>query len=58
MGRVAEVEPITPVVIDHRLHHLVWPCCSTSSCMVGDRHDDCVHPVHQQINRRRDRSAG
>ena len=32
MGRVAVVVPITPVVFEHRLHHLVCPCCSTSAC--------------------------
>ena len=29
---VLEVPPITPVVIEHRLHRLVCPCCSTSTC--------------------------
>jgi len=24
--------PITPLVIEHRLHRLVCPCCSTSTC--------------------------
>ena len=27
-----EIPPITPVVIEHRLHRLVCPCCSTSTC--------------------------
>jgi len=27
-----EIPPITPVVIGHRLHRLVCPCCSTSTC--------------------------
>ena len=27
-----EIPPITPIVIEHRLHRLVCPCCSTSTC--------------------------
>ncbi len=27
-----EIPPITLVVIEHRLHRLVCPCCSTSTC--------------------------
>ena len=27
-----EIPPITPGVIKHRLHRLVCPCCSTSTC--------------------------
>jgi transposase len=30
--QVIEILPITPVVIEHRLHRLVCPCCSTSTC--------------------------
>ena len=30
--QVIEIPPITPVVIKHRLHRLVCPCCSTSTC--------------------------
>ena len=30
--RVIEIPPITPVVIEHRLHRLVCPCCSTITC--------------------------
>jgi transposase len=30
--QVIETPPITPVVIEHRLHRLVCPCCSTSTC--------------------------
>ncbi|QPN70683.1 IS66 family transposase [Synechococcus sp. CBW1108] len=30
--QVIEVPPITPLVIEHRLHRLVCPCCSTSTC--------------------------
>ena len=30
--QVIEIPPITPLVIEHRLHHLVCPCCSTSTC--------------------------
>ena len=30
--RVIEIPPITPLVIEHRLHRLVCPCCSTSTC--------------------------
>ena len=30
--QVIEIPPITPVVIAHRLHRLVCPCCSTSTC--------------------------
>lgn len=26
------IPPITPVVTEHRLHRLVCPCCSTSTC--------------------------
>ena len=29
---VIEIPPITPVVIEHRLHRLVCLCCSTSTC--------------------------
>ena len=29
---VIEIPPITPLVIEHRLHRLVCPCCSTSTC--------------------------
>lgn len=30
--QVIEIPPIAPVVIEHRLHPLVCPCCSTSTC--------------------------
>jgi transposase len=30
---VSEIPLITPVVIEHRLHRLVCPCCSTSTCV-------------------------
>ena len=30
--QVIEIPPITPVVIEHRLHRLVCSCCSTSTC--------------------------
>jgi transposase len=30
--QVIEIPPITPVVIEHRLHRLACPCCSTSTC--------------------------
>jgi hypothetical protein len=30
--QVIEIPPIPPVVIEHRLHRLVCPCCSTSTC--------------------------
>jgi transposase len=30
--QVIEIPPITPQVIEHRLHRLVCPCCSTSTC--------------------------
>ena len=30
--QVIEIPPITPVVIEHRLHRLVCPCCSISTC--------------------------
>jgi transposase len=30
--QVIEIPPITPVVIEHRLHRLVCPRCSTSTC--------------------------
>ena len=30
--QVIEIPPITPVVIEHRLHRLICPCCSTSTC--------------------------
>jgi len=29
---VIEIPPITPLVIEHRLHRLVCPCCSTNNC--------------------------
>jgi transposase len=30
--QVIEIPPITPVVIEYRLHRLVFTCCSTSTC--------------------------
>jgi len=30
--QVIEIPPITPVVIEHRLHRLVCPCCSRRTC--------------------------
>jgi transposase len=30
--QVIEIPPIAPVVIEHLLHRLVCPCCSTSTC--------------------------
>jgi len=30
--QVIEIPPIMPLVIEHRLHLLVCPCCSTSTC--------------------------
>jgi transposase len=30
--QVIEIPPITLLVIEHRLHRLVCPCCSTSTC--------------------------
>ena len=30
--QVIEIPPITPVVSEHRLHRLICPCCSTSTC--------------------------
>ena len=30
--QLIEIPPITPVVTEHRLHRLVCPCCSTSTC--------------------------
>ena len=30
--QVIEIPPITPLVIEHRLHRLLCPCCSTSTC--------------------------
>jgi transposase len=32
--QVIEIPPITPLVIEHRLHRLVCSCCSTSTCAV------------------------
>jgi hypothetical protein len=29
---VIEIPPITPLVIEYRLHRLICPCCSTSTC--------------------------
>ena len=29
---VIDIPPITLLVIEHRLHRLVCPCCSTSTC--------------------------
>ena len=31
--QVIEIPPTTPVVIEHRLHRWVCPCCSTSTCV-------------------------
>jgi len=30
--QLIEIPPITPVVTEHRLHRLLCPCCSTSTC--------------------------
>jgi transposase len=30
--QVIEIPPITPLVIEHRLHRLICPCCGTSTC--------------------------
>jgi len=30
--QVIEIPPITPLLIEHRLHRLICPCCSTSTC--------------------------
>ena len=30
--QVIEIPPITPLVVEHRLHRLACPCCSTSTC--------------------------
>ncbi|MCH9714389.1 MAG: IS66 family transposase [Cyanobacteria bacterium] len=30
--QVIDIPPITPLVIEHRLHRLICPCCSTSTC--------------------------
>jgi hypothetical protein len=30
--QVLEIPPITPLVLEHRLHRLVCPCCSTTTC--------------------------
>ena len=30
--QVIEIPPINPLVIEQRLHRLVCPCCSTSTC--------------------------
>jgi hypothetical protein len=30
--QVIEISPITPLLIEHRLHRFVCPCCSTSTC--------------------------
>jgi transposase len=30
--QLIEIPPIAPLVIEHRLHRLVCPCCSTSTC--------------------------
>jgi transposase len=32
--QVIEIPPMTPLVIEHRLHRLVCPCCSTRTCAV------------------------
>ncbi len=29
--QLIEIPPITPLVIEHRLHRLVCPCCSSST---------------------------
>jgi transposase len=30
--QVLEIPPITLTVVEHRLHRLICPCCSTSTC--------------------------
>ena len=30
--QVIDIPPITPVMIEHRLHRLICPCCSTRTC--------------------------
>jgi hypothetical protein len=30
--QVIEIPSITPVVIEHRMHRLIYPCCGTSTC--------------------------
>jgi transposase len=30
--QVIDIPPITPLVIEHRLHRLICPCCGTSNC--------------------------
>ena len=44
--QVIEIPPITPVVIEHRLHRLVCPCCSTSTCapLPADVEASCYGP--------------
>ena len=39
--QVIEIPPITPLLIEHRLHRLVCPCCSTSTC--AERPADVEH---------------
>jgi len=36
--QVIEIPPITPLVIEHRLHRLVCPYCSTSTCATLPAH--------------------
>ena len=44
--QVIEIPPITPLVIEHRLHRLVCPCCSTSTCatLPADVEASCYGP--------------
>jgi transposase len=41
--QVIEIPPITPLVIEHRLHRLVCPCCSTSTCATLPADVDASH---------------
>ena len=41
--QVLEIPPIMPVVIEHRLHRLVCPCCSTSTCATLPADVDASH---------------
>lgn len=43
--QVIKIPPITPLVIEYRLHRLVCPCCSTSSCAARPAAVEASHYV-------------
>jgi hypothetical protein len=43
--QLIEIPPITPLVIEHRLHRLVCPCCSTSTGATLPADEEASHYV-------------